>query len=109
MFRLTRTYSVASFLGIVLVTIALGIFYKTIAVRSLIEHETLSNVSLAQSISNNLWPVYADFVSRAAAIPAPELGRQPEIARRGAAGYSTQNAPSPTCSATPRPNTPIRK
>ena len=81
MFRLTRTYSVASFFGIVLVTIALGIFYKTIAVRSLIEHETLSNVSLAQSISNNLWPVYADFVSRAAAIAAPELGRQPEIAR----------------------------
>jgi diguanylate cyclase (GGDEF)-like protein len=81
MFRLTRTYSVASFFGIVLVTIALGIFYKTIAVRSLIEHETLSNVSLAQSISNNLWPVYADFVSRAATIASPELGRQPEIAR----------------------------
>jgi len=81
MFRLTRTYSVASFFGIVLVTIALGIFYKTIAVRSLIEHETLSNVSLAQSISNTLWPVYADFVSRAAAIPPPELGRQPEISR----------------------------
>ena len=81
MFRLTRTYSVASFFGIVLVTIALGIFYKTIAVRSLIEHETLSNVSLAQSISNTLWPAYADFVSRAAAIPPPELGRQPEISR----------------------------
>ena len=81
MFRLTRTYSVASFFGIVLVTIALGIFYKTIAVRSLIEHETLSNVSLAQSISNTLWPAYADFVSRAAAIPPPELSRQPEISR----------------------------
>mgnify|MGYP001593026475 CR=1 FL=1 len=81
MFRLTRTYSVASFLGIVLVTIALGIFYKTVAVRSLIMHETLSNVSLTQSISNTLWPAYADFVSRAAAIPPPELGRQPEISR----------------------------
>ena len=81
MFRLTRTYSVASFLGIVLVTIALGIFYKTVAVRSLIMHETLSNVSLTQSISNTLWPAYADFVSRAAAIPPPELGQQPEISR----------------------------
>jgi diguanylate cyclase (GGDEF)-like protein len=81
MFRLTRTYSVASFLGIVLVTIALGIFYKTVAVRSLIVHETLSNVSLTQSISNTLWPAYADFVSRAATIPPPELGRQPEISR----------------------------
>jgi diguanylate cyclase (GGDEF)-like protein len=81
MFRLTRTYSVASFFGIVLVTIALGIFYKTVAVRSLIEHETLSNVSLTQSISNTLWPAYADFVSRAATIPPSELGRQPEISR----------------------------
>ena len=81
MFRLTRTYSVASFFGIVLVTIALGIFYKTVAVRSLIVHETLANVSLTQSISNTLWPVYADFVTRAATIPPPELIRQPEISR----------------------------
>jgi len=81
MFRLTRSYSVASFLGIVLVTIALGIFYKTIAVRSLIAHETLANVSLTQSISNTLWPVYADFVARAATIPPTELIRQPEISR----------------------------
>ncbi|HSD97015.1 MAG TPA: EAL domain-containing protein [Sulfuricaulis sp.] len=81
MFRLTRTYSVASFFGIVLVTIALGIFYKTVAVRSLIVHETLANVSLTQSISNTLWPVYADFVARAATIPPPELIRQAEISR----------------------------
>jgi len=81
MFRLTRTYSVASLFGIVLVTIALGIFYKTVAVRSLIQHETQSHVSLTQSISNTLWPVYADFVSRTAAIPRTELGRQPEITR----------------------------
>ncbi len=81
MFRLTRTYSVASFFGIVLVTIALGIFYKTVAVQSLVEHETLANVSLTQSISNTLWPAYADFVTRAAAIPPAELGHQPEIAR----------------------------
>jgi diguanylate cyclase (GGDEF)-like protein len=81
MFRLTRTYSVASLFGIVLVTIALGIFYKTVAVRSLIQHETQAHVSLTQSISNTLWPVYADFVSRTAAIPRTELGRQPEITR----------------------------
>jgi diguanylate cyclase (GGDEF)-like protein len=81
MFRLTRTYSVASLFGIVLVTIALGIFYRTVAMRSLIEHETLANVSLTQSISNTLWPAYADFVSRAATIPSKELGRQPEITR----------------------------
>ncbi len=80
MFRLTRNYSIASLVGIVLVAVALGFFYRTIAVRSLIEHETLSNVSIAQSLSNGLWPAYANFVARAAGTPAPELTRQPEMA-----------------------------
>jgi len=79
MFRLTRTYSVASFFGIALVAIALSMFYRTIAVRSLIEHETQANVSLTQSFSNTLWPRYADFVARAAGIPPQELAQQPEV------------------------------
>lgn len=80
MFRLTRTYSIASFCGIVLVAMALGVFYRTIAVNALIEHETEANVALTQSIANTLWPVYADFIGRAAGVPRAELGRQPEIA-----------------------------
>jgi len=79
MFRLTRTYSVASFFGIALVAIALSMFYRTIAVRSLIEHETQANVSLTQSFSNTLWPRYADFVVRTAGIPPQELALQPEV------------------------------
>ena len=65
MFRLTRTYSIASFLGIVLVTIALGMFYRTVAVQALIEHESQANAALTQSLSNSLWPKYADFIARA--------------------------------------------
>jgi diguanylate cyclase (GGDEF)-like protein len=80
MFRLTRTYSIASFLGIVLVTIALGMFYRTVAVQALIEHESQANAALTQSLSNSLWPKYADFVARARTIPIPELAHQPEIA-----------------------------
>lgn len=80
MFRLTRTYSIASFLGIVLVTIALGMFYRTVAVESLIEHESQANAALTQSLSNSLWPKYADFVARADGIPARELALQPELA-----------------------------
>ncbi len=79
MFRLTRVYSVASFFGIALVAIALSMFYRTIAVRSLTEHETQANVSLTQSFSNTLWPRYADFVARAASIPPQELALQPEV------------------------------
>lgn len=80
MFRLTHTYSVASFFGIALVAIALSMFYRTIAVRSLIEHETRTNVSLSEALSNTLWPKYTDFVARAASLPAPELAVQPEMA-----------------------------
>lgn len=80
MFRLTRNYSIASLVGIVLVAIALGFFYRTIAVRSLIEHETLSNVSTAQSLSNSLWPTYANFIARAASLAPSELTHQPVLA-----------------------------
>ena len=79
MFRLTRVYSVASFFGIALVAIALSVFYRTIAVRSLIEHETQTNVSITQALSNTLWPKYANFVARAASIPSAELSAQPEV------------------------------
>lgn len=80
MFRFTRTYSIASFLGIALVTIALGMFYRTVAVQALIEHESQANAALTRSLSNSLWPKYADFIARARAIPVPELAQQPEIA-----------------------------
>ena len=79
MFRLTRVYSVASFFGIALVAIALSLFYRTHAVRSLIEHETQTNISITQALSNTLWPKYANFVARAARIPAAELSAQPEV------------------------------
>jgi len=79
-FRLTRNYSIASLVGIALVAIALGFFYRTTAVRSLIEHETLSNVSTAQSLSNSLWPTYANFIAHAASLAPLELIHQPELA-----------------------------
>lgn len=80
MFRLTRTYSVASFFGIVLVAIASSMFYRTVAMRSLIEHETRNNVSLTETLSSTIWPKYTDFVARATSLPAPELALQPEMA-----------------------------
>ena len=79
MFHLTRTYSIASFLGIVLVAIALGFFYRNLAVQSLIEQQTQANVFLTQSLSNSLWPKYANFIARAGGIPVGELGAQPEV------------------------------
>lgn len=81
MFRLTRNYSIASFLGIALVAIALGVLYRSTAMRSLIEQQAQSDVVLAQSLSNSLWLHYAPFIARAANLPATELGEQPEISQ----------------------------
>jgi diguanylate cyclase (GGDEF)-like protein len=80
MFRLTRVYSIASFLGIALVAVALSLFYRAVAVRSLSEHETLANVALTQALSNTLWPKYGGFVMRARDIPPAELAARPQIA-----------------------------
>ncbi|HYA37768.1 MAG TPA: EAL domain-containing protein [Candidatus Methylomirabilis sp.] len=80
MFRLTRVYSIASFLGIALVAVALSLFYRMVAVSSLSDHETLTNAALTKALSNTLWPRYADFIARAHVIPPRELAAQPEIA-----------------------------
>ncbi len=79
-FRLTRTYSIASLLGIVLAAIALGMFYRMLAVRSLVEQQTQASVFLTQSFSNILKSRYAEFIASAAGIPAAELAQRPEIA-----------------------------
>ncbi|MHB8622578.1 MAG: putative bifunctional diguanylate cyclase/phosphodiesterase [Sulfuricaulis sp.] len=81
MFRLTRTYSVASFFGIALVAIALSMFYRAVAIRSLIEHETGTNVSFTEVLATTLWPKYTDFSSHTTGVPASELVTQPEFLR----------------------------
>ncbi len=80
MFRLTRTFSIASFLGIVIVAMVLSLFYRNISVSALIEHETQSNVSITQALSNTIWPRYADFIARTSGIPPRDIAAQPEIA-----------------------------
>lgn len=79
MIHFTRTYSVASLIGIVIVAVVLSVFYRTLAVRSLIDHETSSNVSITQALSNDIWPRYVDFIARSDNMPPEELAIQPAI------------------------------
>ena len=79
MFHLTRTYSAASFIGMVIVAIVLSVYYHSLAVRSLIEHETSSNVAITQALSNALWPRYVELISRSNGNSPQELSFQPEI------------------------------
>jgi diguanylate cyclase (GGDEF)-like protein len=80
-FRLTRDYSIASLIGIGLVAITLGWFYRAISVESLVEHETLSNVALAQAMANTILPKYAGFIATARRLPRDQLASHPAIAQ----------------------------
>jgi len=79
MIHLTRNYSIASFIGIIIVSVALGVFYWNTALNSLIKQESESNTALTQSIANNFWPKYAEFVMSASNIPLTELPNHPNI------------------------------
>ena len=77
--NLTRNYSIASLVGIVVVAITLVYFYQSMAVKALMEREGQSNSDLARTIGNTLWPKYADFVWHADGIPLEQLAALPVI------------------------------
>ena len=77
--NLTRNYSIASLVGIVVVAITLVYFYQSMAVKALMEREGQSNSDLARTIGNTLWPKYADFVRHADGIPLEQLVALPVI------------------------------
>ncbi|MEN8169431.1 MAG: GGDEF domain-containing phosphodiesterase [Pseudomonadota bacterium] len=77
--NLTRNYSIASLVGIVLVAISLVYFYQSLAVNALMEREGQANSDLTRTIANTIWPKYADFIQRAGDIPVAKLARLPII------------------------------
>lgn len=77
--NLARVYSIASLLGIVLVSVTLIYFYKSMATDALTERESQANTDLAHTIGNTLWSKYADFVWHATDIPLERLPTLPVI------------------------------
>ncbi len=80
MFRFTRAYSVASLIGILLVAIALGAFYRHTAVAAMIRHQTEANVALSRTFANSLWPRHRDFIRGASRLRPEALPLHPDIA-----------------------------
>jgi diguanylate cyclase (GGDEF)-like protein len=76
---LTRVYSVASLIGIGLVAIVLSWLYRTVSVNGLLEHETQSNLALAQAMANTIWPPHAEFIAAAGRLPRDQLAARAEI------------------------------
>lgn len=56
MFRLRRYFSIASLIAFLLVTVLLGMLYRSVALRMFVQLEENKNVELTQSFANSLWP-----------------------------------------------------
>ena len=78
-FKLTRFFSVASLIGIVVVTVCLIWIDREHEVRSLIEHEGRANADLTRAFANTVWTRHRGFVlgsagqSRATLLADPAL------------------------------------
>lgn len=79
MFRLSRYYSIASFIGISIVLIALSIFFRDLALKSLMDHQTTANIDLTKSFSNSVWDKFSGFVAISSTLTKDELIRRPEL------------------------------
>jgi diguanylate cyclase (GGDEF)-like protein len=64
---------------VVIVVVALSLFYRQLVFDSLVEEETRSNVALTQAFANTIWPRHSAFIRRASTVPAGELASRPEI------------------------------
>lgn len=65
MFRLRRYFSLASLFAFVIVTILLGMLYRTVAVRTFVQLEESKNRALTQLFAHALWPEFSPLLTAA--------------------------------------------
>lgn len=79
MFRLSRYYSITSFAGIAIIIIVLSIFFRQLAMQSLMEHQARANTDLTRSFANSIWEEFKPFIENANAFTVAELKQRPEV------------------------------
>ena len=80
-FQLTRHFSMAALVGVLVVLAVLVFFYRHFALVALEEHETRDNINITQLFASTLWPSHAQYVKSASTLPVTELRTRPEVAR----------------------------
>ncbi len=80
-FQLTRYFSIAGLIGVLVVLAVLVYFYRQFALAALEEHETRDNLNITQLFASTLWPSHAQYVKNASTLPVAELRTRPEVAR----------------------------
>jgi diguanylate cyclase (GGDEF)-like protein len=78
MFKLRRYFSITSLAGVAIVVAILFFFYRDLAFKALVEHQTRTNVALTQVFANTLWPRYVAFITGAHDVPRNQLAEYPE-------------------------------
>jgi hypothetical protein len=79
--RLTRFFSTASFVGILIVIACLFFAYREFTVRQLIDHESRANAHLTRAFANVVWDKYRGFMLGSRGRSREELLADPALAR----------------------------
>ena len=80
MFRLSRYYSIASLIGILIIVVALSLFLRHLAMQVLLAQQTRSNVDLTRSYANAMWDRLDALISGSEGLSAEALRQRPELA-----------------------------
>jgi hypothetical protein len=73
MFHLSRYFSIASLLGIVLVVLALSFYLRHQAMTDLLAQQSRSNIDLTKSYANAIWSKLDEYVVASAAWSPDEM------------------------------------
>ena len=77
MFRLLRYFSLTSLASIVVAAAVLGVFYREVAVRSLVAMGESNNTALTRAFANSLWPMLWPYLATADTLPTDRLRSHP--------------------------------
>ncbi|MDH5324333.1 MAG: EAL domain-containing protein [Gammaproteobacteria bacterium] len=61
-FKLQRYYAIASLLGICVMVVGLSIFFRQLALDTLVSHQSNANVDLTRSFANSAWYRFSGFI-----------------------------------------------
>jgi diguanylate cyclase (GGDEF)-like protein len=77
MFKLLRYFSLTSFVSVVTVAAILGVFYRELAIRSLVTMGESNNRAVTRVLANSLWPKLMPYLATADTLPNEELESHP--------------------------------
>lgn len=81
MFKLLRYFSLTSLASILVASVLLGMLYRQLAVRNLLEQGEAHNVDMTQSFANALWPQFSSLVAAGESLPPERLKSYPDLPR----------------------------